>query len=107
MTGRLSLEQAKAIREKRELEQELGECLVYHSTHLARTTLQPFLRTLLMLRPIEDVQQFAAKMTGRSSRSAAKNAKAAKADSSDEDMGGSDDEKIISDEEAVPKRVSR
>ncbi|KAL1758226.1 hypothetical protein FB107DRAFT_288737 [Schizophyllum commune] len=75
MTGRMSLEQAKAIREKRELEQEL-----------------------------EDVQQFAAKMTGRSSRSAAKNAKAAKADSSDEDMGGSDDEKIISDEEAVPKR---
>ncbi|KAI5895545.1 uncharacterized protein SCHCODRAFT_01031472 [Schizophyllum commune H4-8] len=75
MTGRLSLEQAKAIREKRELEQEL-----------------------------EDVQQFAAKMTGRASRSATKNAKAAKGESSDEEMGGSDDEKIISDEEAVPKR---
>ena len=55
----------------------------------------------------EDVQQFAAKMTGRSSRSAAKNVKATKADSSDAEMGGSDDEKIISDEEAVPKRVSR
>ena len=46
-------------------------------------------------------------MTGRSSRSAAKNVKATKADSSDAEMGGSDDEKIISDEEAVPKRVSR
>lgn len=104
MTGRLSLEQAKAIREKRELEQELGERA---RTALSSLSVALHMRTSLTPYPTEDVQQFAAKMTGRSSRSAAKNAKAAKADSSDEEMGGSDDEKIISDEEAVPKRVSR
>ncbi|TRM57882.1 hypothetical protein BD626DRAFT_550870 [Schizophyllum amplum] len=67
MSGRLSMEQARAIKEQRELAQEL-----------------------------EDVQQFAAKVAGRSSRSAAKKAKEAEADS--------DDEKIVSDEEAAPRR---
>ncbi|KAL1747880.1 hypothetical protein HDZ31DRAFT_80165 [Schizophyllum fasciatum] len=75
MTGRLSLEQAKTIKEKRELAQEL-----------------------------EDVQEFAAKMNGRSSRSASKKAKAVKAASSDEERDASDDDKIISDEEAVPAK---
>jgi hypothetical protein len=51
MTGRLSLEKAKAIKEKRELAQELGWCLI-------------ILYGIIMLTTIpEDVQAFAAAAT--------------------------------------------
>ncbi|KAK0489228.1 hypothetical protein IW261DRAFT_1443808 [Armillaria novae-zelandiae] len=74
MKGRMSMEQAKAIREKREMEQELGMWYRPHSSSSSKS-----------FAFLADVQLFEKSFVSRSSRSQATAKKAAESDQEDSD----------------------
>jgi len=90
MTGRMSMEQAKAIKEKRELAQELR-------------TLISLLNSICWWRLSEDVVEFASKVTGQTSRSQKESSDGRPSKGADESEKGQ--ESPSEDEEnAAPKK---
>lgn len=101
MTGRMSMEQAKTIKQKRELAQELGMLdRVYACFVRADEAMFAFFFS-------EDVQQFEKAVLGRSSRSrsqiTAKGA-AVEEDDSDKDKGSDSEDEDEEEADPAPRR---